>query len=177
MKRIGSLATVAVLSALISIAQAQQVQKQDVPGIRNFSRVDATVGCGGATTPLAFPALKQHGFVSIVNLRLSSEAGADIETSRVSAQSLGLKYIHVPFDASNPSPAVVEQFLKAVTDKTNQPVYIHCGSANRVGALWMIKRALVDKWPVEKATAEAEAIGLSSPALKQFAVGYIKSHS
>ncbi len=157
-------------------AAAQQVQKQDIPGIRNFSRVDATVGCGGATSPLAFTALKQQGFVSIVNLRLASEPGADVETSRTSAQSVGLKYIHLPFDAATPSSSVIDEFIKVVSDKANQPVYIHCGSANRVGALWLAKRLVVDKWPVDKATQEAEAIGLTSPALKQFALDYANRH-
>lgn len=162
----------ALAGAFAAPGAAQQVQKQDIPGIRNFSRVDATVGCGGATSPLAFTALKKQGFVSIVNLRLASEAGADIATSRTSAQSVGLKYIHLPLDAESPSPAVVDEFIKVVTDKANQPVYIHCGSANRVGAVWLAKRLVVDKWPTEKATQEAEAIGLSSPALKQFALDY-----
>ncbi len=174
MIRIRSL-TVA-LALVAASAAAQQVQKQDVPGIRNFSRVDATVGCGGATTALAFPLLKQQGFVSIVNLRLASEAGADVETSRTSARSVGLKYIHLPFDTANPSPSLVDDFIRIVTDKANQPVYIHCGSANRVGALWLAKRLVVDKWPEAKATQEAEAIGLTSPALRQFALDYANQH-
>jgi hypothetical protein len=40
----------------------------------------------------------------------------------------------------------------------------------------MIKRALKDGWDVEKARTEAEAIGLSNPRLKLFAVEYINSH-
>ena len=38
-----------------------------------------------------------------------------------------------------------------MADRSNQPVFIHCGSANRVGAVWMIKRTLQDKWTAEKA--------------------------
>jgi protein tyrosine/serine phosphatase len=62
-----------------------------------------------------------------------------------------------------------------VTDKANQPAYIHCGSANRVAGLWMAKRMLVDKWTEEKALAEAKAIGLSNDALRQFALDYVKA--
>ncbi len=177
MKPLRSVLAYVIVAALASAAAAQQVEKRTVPGVRNFSRVDATVACGGATSALAFPALKQQGFVSIINLRLASEPGADVETSRTSAQNLGLKYIHLPFDAARPDPAVIDQFLRAVTDTANQPVYIHCGSANRVGAVWLVKRVLVDKWSIEKATAEAKAIGLSSPDLERFALDYIKSHS
>ena len=36
------------MAASLTITLSAQVQKKDVPGIRNYSRVDATVGCGGA---------------------------------------------------------------------------------------------------------------------------------
>jgi uncharacterized protein (TIGR01244 family) len=164
------------LTALLAAPLAAQVQKQDMPGIRNYSRVDATIGCGGATDPSAMAGLKKEGFVSVVNLRLASEQGANVEAGRAAAQAAGLKYIHLPFDAASPDPALVENFLAAVADRSNQPVYIHCGSANRVGAVWMIKRTLQDKWTTEKALVEAEAIGLTSEGLKAFATDYIKTH-
>jgi protein tyrosine/serine phosphatase len=75
-----------------------------------------------------------------------------------------------------PDSKVVDSFLAAVADKSNQPVYIHCGSANRVGGVWMIKRVLQDKWPFDRALTEAQAIGLNNPALQAFATDYIKSH-
>lgn len=162
--------------ALSVAAAAAQVQKGDVPGVTNFSRVDATVGCGGATQPAAMAELKKHGFASVINLRLASERGAEVDASREAALAAGLKYIHLPFNASSPDPALVDGFLAAVADRSNQPVYIHCASANRVGAVWMIKRTLQDGWPVEKAQEEAEAIGLSNPGLKAFATEYIAAH-
>src|SRR5688572_4729661 len=153
-----------------------QVQKKEVAGIRNYPRVDATVGCGGAVDPAAMTALKAEGFVSVINLRLANEPGADVEAGRAAAQAAGLKYIHLPFNVAMPDTKVVDSFLAAVADKGNQPVFIHCGSANRVGGMWMIKRALQDKWPIEKARAEGEAIGLNSAPLVAFATEYINTH-
>jgi uncharacterized protein (TIGR01244 family) len=170
------IALAVVLSALITIPVVAQVKKQEIAGIRNFSRVDATVGCGGATDPAAMATLKKEGFVSVINLRLANEEGANVDAGRAAAQAAGLKYIHLPFNAAMPDPKVVDTFLATVADKTNQPVYIHCGSANRVGGVWMIKRALQDKWPLDRALTEAQAIGLNNPALQTFATDYIKSH-
>ena len=45
-----------------------------------------------------------------------------------------------------------------------------------MGGMWTIKRALQDKWPVEKALAEGKVIGLANPGLETFVVDYIKSH-
>jgi protein tyrosine phosphatase (PTP) superfamily phosphohydrolase (DUF442 family) len=77
---------------------------------------------------------------------------------------------------ANPDPTLVENFLAAVSDTANQPVYIHCGSANRVAAVWMIKRVLRDGWSTDRALEEAEAIGLTSAPLKTFALEHIERH-
>jgi uncharacterized protein (TIGR01244 family) len=154
-----------------------QVTKSDMPGIRNYSRVDATVGCGGQTDPAAMAALRKEGYVSVINLRQASEPGADVDAGRAAAQAAGLKYLHMPFNVAAPDAKVVDTFLAAVADKSNQPVFIHCGSANRVGGMWMIKRVLQDGWPMERARTEAQAIGLNSAPLTAFATEYISTHA
>jgi uncharacterized protein (TIGR01244 family) len=169
----------ALMFAIVVVAAASvsaQVKKGEVPGITNYSRVDATVGCGGATQPAAMAALKKEGFVSVINLREANEEGANVDAGRAAAQTAGLKYIHLPFNVASPDPALVDNFLAAVADKKNQPVYIHCGSANRVGAVWMIKRVLQDGWQIDQAQEEAEAIGLTNARLKTFATNYINTH-
>ena len=153
-----------------------QARKQTLDGVSNYTVVDATVGCAGATEVAAIPAIASRGYKAIVNLRLADEPGALIDESRSAAQEAGLKFIHLPFNGSAPEEAIVDAFLKAVTDKANQPVFINCASANRVGALWLAKRMLVDHWDQEKAVDEAKLIGLSSPALEKFALAYVAAH-
>ena len=172
----GQALLVVACAALITAGAAAQVTKKDVAGVRNFSRVDATVGCGGQTDASAMATLKREGFVSVINLRQATEPGADVDASRAAALATGLKYHHLPFNASMPDPAVVDHFLQTVADKSNQPVFIHCGSANRVGGMWMIKRVLQDGWAVDRARTEAEAIGLTSPQMLAFANDYIAKH-
>jgi uncharacterized protein (TIGR01244 family) len=167
---------VAAVCGLLAATTSAQVTKGEIAGVRNFSRVDATVGCAGAVDPAAMSALRKEGFVSVINLREASEQGAQVDESRTAAQTAGLKYIHLPFNGAKPDSAVVDRFLAAVADKSNQPVFIHCGSANRVGAMWMIKRALQDGWTLEKAQAEGQAVGLTNPQLVAFATEYIKTH-
>jgi uncharacterized protein (TIGR01244 family) len=166
----------AFVALLLTIPGIAQVTKQEIAGIRNYSRVDATVGCGGAVDPAAMTTLRKEGYVSVINLRLASEEGADVEAGRAAAKTAGLKYIHLPFNVASPDPKVIDSFLAAVADRSNQPVFIHCGSANRVGGVWMIKRVLQDKWPIDRAVTEAKAIGLNNPAMQAFAMDYIKSH-
>jgi len=167
----------AALLLCATVAGAQSgVTKQTVPGITNFSKVETTVACAGATTPAALADVKKMGYNSVINLRMPSEAGAQIEEEAAAAKAAGINYIHLPFNAQSPDPMLVDDFLKAVTDKANQPAFIHCASANRAAALWMVKRIAVDKWDVAQATAEAEALGLTNPNLKAFAIEQAKKH-
>jgi uncharacterized protein (TIGR01244 family) len=151
-------------------------QKMERPGIANYTKVDAVVACGGATDTAALEGLKNDGFKAVINLRQASEAGANIEENAARAKTLGLNYIHIPFNAQSPESKTVDDFLGAVGNTANQPVFIHCGSANRVGAVWLVKRVLQDGWAVDKATAEAKLIGLRSAPLEQFALKYIAEH-
>jgi uncharacterized protein (TIGR01244 family) len=155
---------------LLATVASAQVTRESVPGIVNFSKVETTVACAGATTPAALSEVKKMGYNSVVNLRTSAEAGAQIEEEAAAAKVAGINYIHLPFNAQMPDPMLVENFLKAITDKANEPAFIHCASANRAAALWMVKRIVVDKWDVERASAEATELGMTSPALKAFAI-------
>ena len=142
------------------------------PGVVNYTRVDATVACAGATAPEAMAQLKDLGFVSVINFRTAGENGATVEEGKAAAEAVGLEYFHMPF--RSPSAEVAEQFLSTIADTSNQPVYIHCGSANRVGAMWFIKRVKLDGWEIDTAMAEAEEIGLRSEGLKEFALSYVQ---
>ena len=163
--------------ASVTAAHAQVVTKESGPGVTNFSRLDTTIACAGATTPAAVAELKKMGFASVINLRQASEAGAEIEAEAAAAQAAGITFVHLPFSGANPDPAVADAFLKAITEPANEPAFIHCASANRAAAMWMIKRMVVDKWDAERAGAEAAALGLSNPALRKFAVEYAQSRT
>jgi len=175
-----AVASLAVL-VLAAVAAAQdalpfQLEKKDVPGIRNFTQVEPTVACGGATTVAAIEELKKAGFKAIINLRLATEKGADVEASAEAATAAGINYIHIPFNYKAPDPAAVDAFLAVVSRPENQPVFIHCGSGERAATFWMIKRVIQDGWSVDDAMKEAEGIGLDMQSLKDFALQYIKDH-
>lgn len=170
-----SLAVAGVVIAVPTLSSSLLAQtKETIPGVTNYTRVDATVACAGATTPEAVGKIKEMGFKSVINLRQASEPGANVEAEQAAVTAAGMKYIHLPFNGQSPDKAVVPQFLAAVADKANQPVFIHCASATRVGAMWSIKRVMQDGWAVDRALTEAEGIGLKAPALRQWVVDYLK---
>jgi uncharacterized protein (TIGR01244 family) len=116
------------------------------------------------------------GFASIINLRLANEQGADIDTEAAAAKAAGIKFVHLPFNGAAPDPAVADRFIQIITEPGTEPAFIHCASGNRAAAMWLIKRALIDKWDNDRAMEEATQLGLTSPVLKTFALDYIKAH-
>jgi len=164
----------ALVVAMLAAPVFAQVKKVEVPGVTNFNQIDAVFACGGATDATGVANLKKQGFASIISFRLPTEQGVTEEEAAV--KTTGIKYIHLPLNGAMPDPKVADEFLAAVTDKSNQPAYIHCGGGGRAASMWMIKRALKDGWTTDRAAEEANAIAMLSPALKTFAPNYIPAH-
>src|SRR6476659_9523919 len=104
---------VAVGSAALLTA-GQQVTKENVPGVTNFTRLETTVACAGATKVEAVPEIKKLGFASIINLREASEPDANVDGEAAAAKAAGIRFYHVPFNGQKPDPAVATQFLDAI---------------------------------------------------------------
>jgi uncharacterized protein (TIGR01244 family) len=148
-----------------------------IAGVRNYTKVDSTIACGGALSPDAFAALKQAGYKSIVNLRAASEPGADVEAEQKAAEAVGLNYIHLPFVSTSPEASKVDEFLKVVAMPGNQPMMLHCASGGRASMFWAIKRVMIDGWPVEKAMNELPDLAKNvGQPLRTFAQDYLRSH-
>ena len=124
-RTIPQLALLTIAGTLAAATAGAQVVRQDVPGIRNFAKVESTVACAGAITPGAIPEIKKMGYASIINLRLATEAGADIEGNIAAAKAADIPYYHIPFSATSPDPAAVDTFLKTITAPGVQPAFIH----------------------------------------------------
>jgi uncharacterized protein (TIGR01244 family) len=154
------------------LAGIEQSLKEDVPRILC---VDESFATAGQPKETAFAKLASNGFRSVLNLRTDAE-GVDLARERETAEKAGLRYISVPVSTQSLGEETVTAFIKAVKDKSNHPMLIKCGTANRVGAMMMIFRVLDQGWTEEKALEEATAIGLTSPNLKKFAQDYIATH-
>ena len=124
-RRIPQRALFSLIGVLMADMAGAQVVRQEVPGVRNFAKIESTVACAGAITAGAIPEIKKMGYASIINLRLATEQGADIEGNTAAAKASDIPYYHIPFSASAPDPAAVDTFLKTITAPGVQPAFIH----------------------------------------------------
>ncbi len=162
-----------ILAALLLSGAALPAQ-QEFPDIKNFLRVEKDICTGGQPGMADLERMKEQGVKAILNLRRAEEY--DLEAEVAKAKEMGLAYFHIPVNGAEPKDEQVAEFLKITADPRNRPLFIHCTSANRVGAFWMIRRMLVDHWTAEKAEEEAVKVGMRVPALKTFALDYVARH-
>ena len=116
---------------------------------------------------------KESGIKTIINLRKPDELKYD---EAAAARELGLTYIHLSFLRVE---EMTDDFLdRARTQMADaeRPVLVHCGSAGRVGALWLIHRALDDGLSTQAAAAEAREVGLRNAEMEARAVEYVQKH-
>ena len=179
MKRIAALVLLFSAWATVSIALAQSnVVREDVAGITNFAHIETTVACAGAITPDSVADIKKMGFSTIINLRQSSEEGANIEAEAAAASAAGIRFVHLPFGGEQLDQTVPDRFLETITQPGTEPAFIHCAGGGRAAMMWFIKRVMVDDWDVERAMDEATALGLRPESrLRDFALEYISAHA
>jgi len=106
----------------------------------------------------------------------SREAGAELDAEAAAAKAAASTTSTCRSTTRPRIQPSVDSFLTVITDKANEPAFIHCASANRAAMMWMVKRIAVDKWDVEKASEEATALGLTNPALKTSRFEQAKKH-
>lgn len=148
---------------------------QELPPIRNFLQVNPDFCTGGQPRLEHFAKLKADGVKAVLNLRTPGEHRAAEEQAAV--EKAGMKYFNIPVVYTAPTNEQVDEFLRLTDDAANRPMFIHCTAAIRVGAFWMIRRALRDGMSPDAALEDAKKVGLAnSPHLEEFARKYIATH-
>jgi uncharacterized protein (TIGR01244 family) len=146
----------------------------ELTGIPRFLKLTDQVWTGGQPWPEHLAKLKEAGIKVIINLRPHDEYEGAREEAQV--KQLGMAYFNIPVSASSPDELDADDFLKLTDEQLkNGPVFIHCSVGFRVGAFWMIRRVVRDGWDLDKATEEANRIGMPSRGnMFEFAKEYIE---
>jgi uncharacterized protein (TIGR01244 family) len=111
---------------------------------------------GGQPTTEQLAAARDAGYRTVINLRRPEEPGVANEPEIV--KGLGMDYVSLPVDGpAGLTRENVEAFATAL-DTAEYPIVLHCGSGNRIGALFALKAYWLDG----KSAEEAVEIGLDS---------------
>lgn len=129
----------------------------------------------GQPSVAALEELARRGVRHVVNMRHEREPiGYD---ERAAVEALGMSYEHRPWNGAAQLDDQVFADYRAIFSRVAEPTLVHCGSANRVGALWIAWRALDGGLELEQAVAEARRVGLSSAEYEAKAREYVARNS
>lgn len=143
----------------------------ELGAIRKLHRVDDLYLAGQPSADDLRLAAKQ-GIRTVINLRTEEELTFD---ERAVLKELKLEYHHLPFRAPETlTDKVFDETRRLLRSEKSRPVLLHCASANRVGAVWLVTRVLDEGVHWDRALVEAKTIGLSTPAYEQKAREYIE---
>jgi len=140
--------------SLIAGAQVSWCQtEQKLRGLPNFGRVTEELYRGGQPTSDGFSALRAMGVGMIVNFR---DERAEMATEKREVESLGMKYVGIPWRASDePSSVQIVEFLDLVRANPNTKIFVHCRrGADRTGVMIAAYRIAVEHEPVPEAVSE-----------------------
>jgi uncharacterized protein (TIGR01244 family) len=113
---------------------------------------------GGQPTLAQLAAIHDQGYKTVINMRQPEEAGS---TRPEDVEALGMAYVPLPINGAEGVNEENARRLAEVLEEAGRPVVVHCGSGNRVGALFAMKAFLLDGEAAEKALAIGKAAGLT----------------
>lgn len=114
---------------------------------------------GGQPSPAELEAVRDAGFETVINLRRPGERGTQGEAERVG--ELGMRYVSIPVAGADGLTEENARALAAALALASGPVLVHCGSSNRVGALFALKAFHLDGASPEQALEIGRAAGLT----------------
>jgi uncharacterized protein (TIGR01244 family) len=143
-------------------------------GIPNAACPMPGLATAGQPSAATWSQLAGAGYRTVVDLRAKEEPRGHDEPASVRAA--GLEYIAIPVSQPTLGDAEFDTFRDVVRAPERRPIFVHCATSNRVGALLLPYFALDEGMPLAEATPLAQAAGLRNPDLQRIAVDYARRH-
>ncbi len=163
MKRL-TLLILLVFTGLVAHADESELAavsslKVDLDAVTKLGVVNAVDGVTTAGQPdeEGFKVFAEMGYAAVIDLRTVGENRGLDEPSVV--EGLGMDYINLPIGRDGITFANAKALEDAIASY-DEPVLVHCGSANRVGALFALSEYAKSK-DLEKALEAGRAAGLT----------------
>ena len=146
-------------------------QKLQIAGVHNAGKITDSLYRGAQPKETGLSELKLLGVTTIVDLRGEDQEKITWERNR--AESLGMRFVHIPVSGwSPPTDEQVVQFLSLFRGEPGQKVFVHCRFGDdRTGVFVATYRMTFEKWSAEQAMKEMYFFGFNGfwhPAMKSF---------
>jgi uncharacterized protein (TIGR01244 family) len=120
--------------------------------IYNYLKISERLVTGGQPTADQLRDAAAEGFTAVINLYPSNPPHS-LDGEGELVESLGMAYVHIPVDWSNPTDADFAAFESAMNRLAGEKVLIHCAANFRVTAFYGLYARKHLGWPDEQAEA------------------------
>ena len=151
--------------------QSASGHKLQITGIHNAGKITDVLYRGAQPDQQGLSELKKMGITTIIDLRGEDREKAEWERQR--AESLGMRFVHIPVSGwSAPTDQQVSEFLGVFRSDPQQKIFVHClFGSDRTGVFVATYRMAFEQWPADLAIKEMYFFGFKGtwhPSMKSF---------
>ncbi len=163
-----NLALIAAATVLLSqTALAVEEPPAELEGITNFRQYSATFASAGQPTADQLQAIADQGFERIVYIAFTNNTNALPDEDQI-VKGLGMEYMQVPVDFSNPLPDDFYAFADSMQRNTGKKTLLHCQVNARATAFSFLYRVLYEDVPAAEAKEDMNTVWQPNEVWRDF---------
>jgi protein tyrosine phosphatase (PTP) superfamily phosphohydrolase (DUF442 family) len=143
------------------------LRASQLEAIYNYLPISAQLATSGQPTTNQFSAIQRAGYSIIINLAPANVENALPNEAAVVA-SLGMNYINIPVNFSNPSQQDFEKFVSLLQRHSHQKIWVHCAANMRVSCFIFKYRTAILGTNQNHAQADLRKIWQPNAVWKRF---------
>lgn len=132
----------------------------------NFRVVETGVASSGQPSDAAFLEAGVKGYETVVNFRTAKEGAAQ---EAIAVDRAGMRYVRIPLDPKYLNWTHADRLANVLKSPHVGRVLLHCGNADRAGAVWALYVAKYRNASTEEALEAGRRAGLDGlrPAVEE----------
>lgn len=158
---------IAVAALLSSAVFAVEEPPAELAEITNFRQYSDTFASAGQPTAEQLQAVAENGFERIVYIAFTNNQNALPDEDQI-VKGLGMEYMQVPVDFSNPLPDDFYAFADSMQRNTDKKTLLHCQVNARATAFSFLYRVIYEDVPIAEAKADMNTVWQPNEVWRDF---------
>ena len=143
------------------------MQNIGLDNIFNYLPISDRLASAGQPDRRQFSQIQSAGYQVVINLALPDSDHAIPEEAALVA-GLGMEYVYIPVIWTAPQPSDLTDFFKAMDERQEKKVFVHCAMNFRASAFVFLYRVLRQSVPIEIARQNMSEIWQPNETWQQF---------
>ena len=162
---------IALITAAVALFSQYAMAVEEAPAsleeIINFRQYSDTFASAGQPTADQFQAIADQGYERVVYIAFTNNPNALPDEDQI-VKGLGMEYMQVPVDFSNPLPDDFYAFADSMRRNTDKKTLLHCQVNARATAFSFLYRVVYEDVPVAEAKEDMNTVWQPNEVWRDF---------